>query len=359
MKTIHLIYPSGSRISYPDVLGRKLGQRLGKSCQVHHYNVGDLITIRPGPDDVLLGHANSFPHTVFRSSLRQAGWRRVILMTPYSHGDPRNNAFLDSLIKHCDLYLAITGNYWFNTIPSSIFAHWFPKMIHLDLAVDRADFPVIKTQFNPPGSRSFVYIGNETAQKNLGYLNQIASQLTGVRFSWIGSGRPFSHLKNFGALDFATAQARACVQEHDFMITVGKSDANPTTILEAMSWGLIPVCTEQSGYINFPGIVNVPLNNAVGAMNILQNLQAVPNEHLKEMQAVNWKALDEHFNWERFTDQVMDAIESNESPQLEPESIHRLLYLRWMAFLSPFAVWRRPRYLSRILINVTRRRFSL
>ena len=290
--------------------------------------------------------------------MNHPGWQRVILISPFSHAAVGHNAFIDHIIQKCDLYLAITGNYWFNTIPDSVFAHWLPKMVHLDMAVDRADFPVIKTHFNPRGSRSFLYIGIDTAQKNLGYLNRIAGQLPGTRFSWIGTGRNFTHLKPLGFMDFSNPQARSLVQQHDFLITVGQSDANPTTILEAMSWGLLPVCTQQSGYSGFPGIINVPLRDEVQAAEILRGLQEIPESRLLETQSTNWEILDEHFNWDRFARQVVEAIETDASPPVVPAHIYRRLYIRWMELLSPYAIWRRPRYLSRLLIYATRQLFS-
>ena len=44
------------------------------------------------------------------------------------------------------------------------------------------------------------------------------------------------------------------------MITLGSADANPTTILEAMAWGLIPVCSVQSGYEGFSSIRNISID---------------------------------------------------------------------------------------------------
>lgn len=357
METVHLIYPHGARISAPDAIGRNLGQRLEKQYQVLYYNIEDPRSIQPGPHDILLGHASPSPFTVLRRSLKHPGWQRVILMSPFSHGDLGNNAFIDHFIERCDLYLAITGNYWYRTTPDSVFSLWFPKMIQLDMAVNRRDFPVIKTRFNPPGQRSFVYIGVDTAQKNLGYLNQIAGQFPETRFSCIGPKRAYSNLKCLGTMDFTTPQAQTIVREHDFLITVGRSDANPTTVLEAMSWGLIPVCTEQSGYTNYPGIINIPLNALDQSVSILHRLQECPEAVLKEMQQVNWMALDEYFNWDRFANQVIAAIESDVSPPIRRAPLRRRLYIRWMELLSSYAVWRRPRYLSRILFYAIRQLF--
>src|SRR5205814_9445177 len=130
------------------------------------------------------------------------------------------------------------------------------------------------------------------------------------------------------------------IADNDFLITVGTSDPNPTTILEAMGWGLIPVCTPQSGYHGNPGIINIPLNNVTAVVSQLRELQAAPEAELVDRQHVNWKELDQHFNWDRFTNQVIDAIESNESPALLSEPLKRRAQLRWAALTSPFSMIR-------------------
>jgi hypothetical protein len=159
--------------------------------------------------------------------------------------------------------------------------------------------------------------------------------------SWIGSGSTsIPGLVTLGFQNFATEQGRQSVAAHDFMVTVAKADANPSTILEAMAWGLIPVCTVQSGYVNEKGIVNIPLDNVEEAVAILRRLQHMSEGDLLEMQAHNWRMLDEHYNWNRFAQQVIGAIESDTSPSPGYCPPLRRAYIRWLAFTSPYAAWR-------------------
>jgi glycosyltransferase involved in cell wall biosynthesis len=345
MTTIHLVYPHGPKISCPDAIGRKLAERLRRRYSVRLYDWDQFGEIQPGPEDVLLGHPHPVPWTLFRRSARHPGWKRVIALSPYHHGDIGQVAFLDSIITNVDLYLAITGNYWFNSIGSSVFSHWLPKMIHVDLAVDREDFPPIKHDFNSSGNRRFVYIGHSGWQKNPRYLSQLARMLPETTISWIGSGRKsIKYLKPLGWHDFRTYQAKRLIAEHDFMLTVSHADANPATILEAMAWGLIPVCTPQSGYEGYIGIVNVPLTDLRRAVELLRELQYLPKKLLKDMQQANWELLDKHFNWDRFARQVVEAIESNASPPCDNEPFARKLRIRWAAMISPYSMFR-PRML--------------
>jgi len=268
-------------------------------------------------------------------------------MSPYNH-DELQVAFINPLIRRSDRYLAITGNYWFASIRSSSFAHWLPKMVHLDLAVDRNDFPPIKKQFNPPGTRRFVYIGGCHSGKNVSYLTEIANLLKGeAEIAWAGYGRPgIPGLKPLGFVDFSTIHGKEVISRYDFLLTVGRADANPATILEAMAWGLIPVCTPQSGYTGYTGIINVPLDDAVAAVAILRDLQLRSDEDLYRLQQLNWDLLDSYFTWDRFAQQVVDAIEGDASPALDAENWKRKWMLRWAALISPSSTIR-PQNLAR------------
>lgn len=275
-------------------------------------------------------------------------------MSPYNH-DKGQVAFFDSDIGSCDLYLAITGKYWFDSINESPFSHWLPKMVHLDLAVDRADFPPVKTTFGKPGHRRLLYIGHSGWTKNPDYLTAIARAMPDVQFSWIGRGRrELAGFAPLGQHDFRSESAKHLVANHDFTITVGKYDANPATILETMAWGLIPVCTPQSGYHDHQGIVNVPVDDRARAVEIIRALQLLPQERLIEMQTANWSALDAHFNWRRFASQVVAAIETASRPNIAPAPLRRRLALRWAMMTGPHSVLR-PGHLMRVGPKVLRR----
>ncbi len=351
--TVHLVYPHGSKISCPDAIGRNVHQRLEQHYNVVVYDWDGTTTIVPGPNDVLVGHPHPAPWTCFRRSMKHPGWKRVIALSPYHHGDDVQVAFLNNVLPYCDLYLSITGRYWFNSIQQSTFAHWRPKMVHVDLAVDRADFPPIKSTFNKPGSRRFVYIGHTGWMKNTPYLSEIAKRLTGNEFAWIGTGpEPIVGLTALGFQDFANHSAKQLLSNYDFLVTVGKADANPTTVLEAMAWGLVPICTPQSGYTDYPGIVNVPLDNASDAAAILQHLQYVSETTLTTMQATNWELLENHFNWDRFTQQVIAAIESSASPPLLTPSLWRQGKIQWASATSPHSLLRPRRAVEGIRISL-------
>jgi glycosyltransferase involved in cell wall biosynthesis len=346
MLTVHFIYPHGRSISCPDAIGRKVGSRLASRYRIVQYDWDDFRVIQPGPNDVLLGHPHPFPWTIFRRSLKQPGWRRAIALSPYHHGDHVQVAFLDTIMTRCDLYLAITGNYWSESVKESLFSHWLPKMVFLDLAVDRQDFPIVKKKFNPPSERRFLYIGQSGWPKNTDYLGSIARMMPGVEFTWVGSGRnPIAGFTSLGFQDFSLEQGKKTIADHDFLITVGMADANPATILEAMAWGLIPVCTPQSGYAGYSGIVNVQPNDVQRVVKVLRQLEHLPDRELKAMQTANWVALESHFNWERFTEQIIEAIESDECPEIGARGPSAKLKIICGRLLSPYSPLRPTRFM--------------
>jgi glycosyltransferase involved in cell wall biosynthesis len=272
---------------------------------------------------------------------------------PYAHVDDYHVALADPVVRRCDLFLALTGRTWFDAVGSSDAAHWRPKMVQVDLAVDRDEYPLVKPSFHRAGSRRFVYIGHTGWYKNTPYLSELAARLPDTAFSWIGSGDGIEGLRPYGRLDFSTEEARRVVAEHDFLLTVGFGDANPTTILEAMAWGLIPVCTRESGYAEQHGVVNVPLGDADRAAEILRGLQDADEERLLDLQRANLDALDRHFNWDRFAGQVVEAIDSDASPALLPLERTQALRLRALSARQQLGSLADVRYVARSLAQLS------
>jgi hypothetical protein len=336
-RTIHFVYTFGPQKSCPQAIGNELTRRLEGEFNViqHRWNSDEVVY--PSSGDILLGHPYYSPSKCFYRSLKNKGWARVIGMWPFSSGDLTHSAFQDRVIRSCDLFLLITGPYYFKNIGNTIYQDWLPKVRHLDLGVNRADFPILKQKFNPVPQRKFVYIGSKTTYKNLPYLSDIALANPHLSFSWIGSPKDTAipGVASLGYVDFQTQEGRELVSQFDFLITVGKSDANPTTILESMAWGLIPICTPQSGYDDSPGILNIPLNDVESASRIINDIHQRDEISLQALQQINWQALDSHFNWDRFARDVIEAIESTESPRIKSD-LRRRAILYYYSLVAPW-----------------------
>jgi len=346
VKTVHFVYAHGPDKSCPNAISNELTSRLEEAnYRVSQYPWDQIGKIYPNQGDILLGHPHGLPFTYFRANVNHRAWSRRIILYPYAHGHLDYSAFIDLMVQHCDLFLAITGPYWFRRVPESRLGHWLPKMKHLDLAVNRAHFPFIKHAFNPPGSRRFVYIGSAGSHKNTGYLEQLAHHCPQMDFGWIGKGRDGPRgLRNHGYVDFQSEKGQTIVGDYDFLLTVGNSDPNPTTILESMAWGLVPVCTPQSGYEEPGGVINVPLNDVSTAAGVLRRLQQLPETELRALQIQNLHRLSSHYNWDRFASQVIQAIESDESPNLTHQSASNRMVIRANTWLwSERSSFLRPR----------------
>ena len=349
IQRVHLVYPAGNRISTPDAIGRNLKLSIEKFYEVKTYNYDQLKTIHPGNADVLIGHWHPNPFTVFRMSAHKKGWKRVLALAPFCP-DPSgwHNAFGNKIIEQCDRYLAITGNAWMKCLKDSPFQHWEPKIVHLDLAVDREDFPFIKKNFNPVEKRRFLYVGHTAWYKNISFLERLAKNFHEIDFAWMGGTKSLKNINTLGIFDFSKQEAKNLIKKYDFLITVGSSDANPTTILEAMAWGLIPVCSVQSGYEGFSGIRNISIDDMEDAVATINKLQSVSEEQLKLWQHENMDCLDNHFNWSRFCSQVLDEIESKYSPDLAEITPNKHLFLNAAAKEAP-NYWGRPVNLYRFI----------
>lgn len=307
IKRVHLIYPHGPQINCPEAIGRNLGKYLARHYKVHGYHWATVGRLKPDPEAALVGHPHPSPLTLFRRSAAQEGWGKVVMLAPFN-AEPRQMAWYEPALSHCDVFAAITGPYWWRAMEQGPFVRWKPRMRRLDLAVDPKDFPRVKRSFAPQGKRRFLYIGHSGWPKNTDYLSEIALSFPDWGFSWLGPGKAIPGVKHLGKVDFSKPEARLLVAGYDFMITVGSNDANPATILEAMAWGLLPVCSPQSGYEKEAGIVNVPLNDLAGARKVLQRLQSEPEARLRARMKLNDVALKRRFSWDRFGREVRKAL---------------------------------------------------
>ncbi|MCX8522066.1 MAG: hypothetical protein ORN28_11100 [Rhodoferax sp.] len=318
-KTIHVVYPHRELPIAPDVIGRHVGAALSGYARVRFHPFHQIRCIRPRPGDVLIGHAYPCAWSTLRWSMRQPGWGRRILLQPFSL-DEREHGHLDALIDQCDLFLAITGDHWLSELPHSRFARWAPKIRQLDLGLENSHFPPIKTRFNPPGQRKLLYIGNDHPGKGLDYLDCIAQMLK-TEITWLGPRRSTSAaryigLKHHGFMDWSHPQTLQLLAGYDFLVMAGSFDACPTTVIEALAWGLLPVCTPTTGYANTPGVVNIPSGDVAAAVAILCDLQNQPEAALERVRTAGRLQLSERFKWSRFEALVCDAVHSSASPPL-------------------------------------------
>ncbi len=315
--TLHFVYARGIRTSAPHSITQELLPRLRAATppfgDVILHDLADLRTLTPSSNgnDILLGHPHPDPRTIFAASLRHPGWKRRIVLCPYSHALLELNGWMDDLIEHADTFLAITGKYWFDSMGDSALSHWRYKTRRLDLAVNPQWFPAVKRAWNPPGQRRFLYIGYAAPAKGTDYLAALADANPDLHFGWIGGAGPIpssSAIEMHGPCDFNLTESLRLIASYDFLISCGRSDANPTTILEALAWGLVPVCTPQSGYQNEKWLVNIPLDDLPIASALLHELNHAPESELSAAISAGRAELSTHYTWDRFGDDVIRTL---------------------------------------------------
>lgn len=312
--TVHLVYPVDfSKHSAPWSLGNNLYKYLrSKNISVKTYQWTSCQKIYPDEGDILIGHAHPNPYSCFRISKNHPNWKKKILLQPFN-SDVYQMSYLHNIINEVDTFIAICGEYWIEQIKNTIFKSWENKIFRIDMGIDKVYYPKIKKRFNPPGKRKFIYIGNDyefnNYAKNLKYLDKII-QKYGYKFFSIVGNKKVNKSKYFGWLDFSKKEAQKIIKEHDFYIIVSTHDANPTTIIESMAWGLVPMATLGCGYHNNFGIINLPLNNVKKSVEILNKFQNIREDKLYEKQIFNFNQLERRFNWNKICKKIYKNIYS-------------------------------------------------
>lgn len=295
---IHFIYPHDTdRIAAPWSIGNHVAAGLRNAGYgVRQYDWDYQGAIYPMPMDILLGHPHPMPGRVFTNSAN-ADWHRVVAMTPWG-GEQLTRDMINGLLDHIHHTLLICGPYWAKRVPPE----W--KHLHtcVDMAIEPTHYPRIKHRFNPPGKRRFLYIGCTTPNKGTDLIQAILP-CDGEPIGHIGLGE-IPSCAHYGYFpDMRNPAALRVIAQHDYLLCPGINDANPTTALEALSWGLVPICTVTSGW-DFPGVPKLPRNHAA-AGRLLAYLQYGANPAKMYSEVAPCLA---EYTWERFTNKVLAAI---------------------------------------------------
>jgi len=297
---VHFIYPYDfTRIAAPWSIGNNVAQELYDQYGVVQYDWTDTGTIEPGDGDILLGHPHPNSGFIFTNSMQQDGWSKVVAMTPWG-GLTSTVKCINKLLPDIDALALICGPFWANQIPPS----WRHKTTALDMAIKREDYPPIKGVFNSRKSRRILYIGCTEPSKGTWALEQLSRRLP-YSFAHAGYGQ-IDGVRSLGYLDFTAPDALDVLRQFDFVICPGTNDANPTVVLEALSWGLIPLATELSGWgedicVRLPATID-------GMIETIQQLQDASEGDLVSLRAKKRSCLD-RYNWQRFTSQIENLFQ--------------------------------------------------
>lgn len=318
---IHFIYaghPNNDSRQSPYTVTRELYKYLKVKAvkagtDVRYYDWCTMGRPEISKDDIIIGHPNYDENTIVQRIFKESVCKAKYLIFPLHTKMPEYNLPFDQLVSIADKVFNIMGPYWYDTIEQSAFAHWKPKIVRLDMAVDCSQFPYTRTKFNPSGSRHLVYVGHGRPEKNIEQIYEVMKSLPNLLLTWYGGAieQPLAQLPNvrtIGWVDFTPDMVAKVVYHGDLFISCSRSDANPTTLLEAASWGLIPMCTAESGYIK-PNLFDpIPLDDVAGTIEVINKLQATPEKELLERAWRSRKAVENDYTWLKFCETVWSNI---------------------------------------------------
>lgn len=288
------------------------------------YHLSEHVRCKFGPDDIFIGHPY-FPHKEGGYGVTELAVREIMrpkklaLISPLHcdvniKSDHINKDFLDDidkLLPSADILFGIMGEYWWDQWDKSPYAHWKPKMIRLDMAVDTTRYPRIKNSFNPKGKRGYLYIGNSSdPRKGTEFLSCLMSNIVNCRVGWIGYGPDIPNVPRIAELSALSPEFMASIaSEYDFFISPAVADPNPTTILESMSWGFPVVCTPQSGYYETNYMKNIFLDDLERSIEVLTSLQYMDDFHLIQMSNTARNIVESKYTWCDLTSKIISSLD--------------------------------------------------
>lgn len=278
--------------------------------EVRFYDWKERVVVRHQPGDVLIGHP--FPGdlaTVFNRACLQENFAARVALTPMHYGLPQYCQAIAPALDACDHILGIMGPYWFDTWSEGPFSRWAPKITPVDMAIEIGHFPRVKRAFNTPGKRKFLFIGNGEPYKGAHLLSHLFGLAGGKhQCLWIGADRELPNLERRLPQRLRGAVMEALAAECDIFLTLGVSDANPTTILESMAWGFPVACTPQSGYYRMSELKELSTTDMAHNLEVLEYFQSAGEGELLQQADRARSLVETRFTFERYTRTVVDTL---------------------------------------------------
>lgn len=315
MSNLHFVYagsPENNNTNAPYTITKNLYAHLKPLFnEIYYYDWCHTGQVHPvGENDIILGHPN-YPQNTATRQLFKYKAKLKCLIHPLHNVMVHCNWPFDDLAKEADIIFSIMGPYWYDTLESSIFAHWKPKITRLDIAINQNDFPFNKTTFNQPGTRSFAYIGSDIPEKGINILCDIFKLVPYTLHMYGNINNPIIHLPNVHYHGYTHITPQFCkdlCNTVDFFISTSISDANPTTLSEISSMGLVGLCTQSSGYWPNKPFIGLDINNFDSMVNTVHHAQQMPENELIMQSTKQQEWVKNNCNWERFCTTVSNRL---------------------------------------------------
>lgn len=231
------------------------------------------------------------------------------MLIPYSN-EPQYLRWANELIEKYgkNLNLALLGGkIWFDNWDQSLWKDYMIKSkVRLDMGINATSYSVVKKKFNPKGKRGFFYVGSALWYKNIPQLEKIAEQMSEYTFGYVGGGpiKGWKQIASFADLDEGFMSKIS--EKYDFFVNVSR-DAQVTTVLEQMCFGMVVACTPESGYV-CPSLVSLTTDDTSYNVEMLKKLQDMDENELLEIAKKNREFVIQHHPWKQFTDAVLTLV---------------------------------------------------
>jgi len=287
-----------------------IAQYFLSNFEVKMYDFRERVTLKPNQGDILIGHPNPDPESVMWRALDDPRFEKKFLICPYNHC-PSQVAWLRPAVEKCDKYFAICGEYWFDNFDASPFADLVHKIVHVNMALNTADYPYLKKTFNPIRQRRFFYIGRYGRfgdEKGIALLERLAANIPGFSGGYICEGGQIAGWSKISEPTRLTPEFMTNLAgSYDFFINMSRADAQATTVLEAMSWGFPVACTKESGYSD-ESLFLLDIDDLEQNVATIEQMQNLPDDELRRISKNNRMLAETRYNWQHFSDVLKEHI---------------------------------------------------
>jgi glycosyltransferase involved in cell wall biosynthesis len=311
-----------SPLSAPTSITHAIVEAFGVTHRIalHDHTSTGAITL--GPRDLFIGHpwpdeATKDPaqnhwrrpsevQTTNMTVRKYPGDPRVILMSPFCGAT--ETSWVRPLTEICRNWILICGDVWRGSIQAAM--PWqSPCATHtINMFVYPDHYPLVKGEFAPPGRRRFLYIGRVSGEKNTALLSSLAAAAPDFSCGFITNEGEISGCHRVSAArQFTPAFARSVLSHYDFLISPSVADAQATTVLEAMAWGLGVAATRESGY-DHPSILSLQPHDLAANLEAVERMQRMPAAQLAEVQRHNRGLVETKYSAAAFRKRLVEIV---------------------------------------------------
>lgn len=233
-----------------------------------------------------------------------------ILIMPFAQDELLVSWAKDLAINYADKVVLIGGDIWTKDWHKSPFSKLDPSRVtRIDMGIDPTDYPKVKKTFSPPGQRKFLYIGHTSWYKNTAELERIARALPNFQGGHIGGGHIDGWKKIADFADLTPAYMSKIAAEYDIFVNTSTADAQATTIVEQMCFGMVVASTPETGY-DIPSLIRLSTNDTVANVRALTALQNASDGEMHRIAEKNLQEVHQRHSWKQFTDPVIEIVRS-------------------------------------------------